>query len=55
MSLALTEPVERRVQELVRDGYLTIFNGHPILTERGWRCLLASADSRLKEPLSKSS
>ncbi len=55
MSLALTEPVERRVRELVQDGYLTMFNGHPVLTEKGWRCLLASADPKLKEPLSKSS
>ena len=55
MSLVAQGPVLMRLSELKRDGYITSCNGHFILTEKGWRCLLASADPLLKEPPSKSS
>jgi hypothetical protein len=40
----LPQPVQRRLGELIRDGYLKVINGHPILTEKGWCMVFASAE-----------
>jgi hypothetical protein len=45
-------PTQRRVKELVDDGYIVISRGHVIVTAKGWRCLAACAERPMKPPLS---
>jgi hypothetical protein len=44
------DPQVKRLFELHRDGYIFDQNGHWILSDLGWRCLLANAIPRIRRP-----